>query len=82
MLCKICNKEYAHLGLHIKYSHIDYDLKKYYDEFLKKKDEDICENPECNNKTEFMDLKHGYKKHCCKKCADTDPKTLEKYKKT
>lgn len=82
MICEICKKEYAHLGLHIKYAHKDYDAKRYYDEFLKKEDEGICLHPDCLNKTEFMDLSHGYKKHCCKRCADTDPKTLEKYRST
>lgn len=28
-----------------------------------------CENPGCTNKTEFIDLNHGYKRFCCKKCG-------------
>ena len=33
----------------------------------------ICENPSCNNTTNFLRFVDGYNRFCCKKCTFSDP---------
>ena len=69
MKCCICNKElknYISLSSHIKKNHFDITLQKYYDNFLKKENEDMC--IVCGNKTKFVRISYGYKKTCSNKC--------------
>ena len=57
--CKLCERKFEKikgLSAHIFWSH-NLKSKEYYDLFLiKKKDEDICENENCNKKTSFHSI--------------------------
>ena len=55
-----------YLATHTKNKH-NLSLIEYYDKFLKKDGEGICS--ECEKKTTFRSLNHGYSKTCSKKCA-------------
>lgn len=70
--CKICGKEFNSRGsitTHIRYNHLDYNSKKYYDEFLKKSDnEGKC--LECGKETRYYGIVAGYASFCCKQCAN------------
>jgi hypothetical protein len=59
-----CKTNY--LATHTKNKH-NLSLAEYYDKFLKKDGDGICS--ECENKTTFRSLNHGYSKTCSKKCA-------------
>lgn len=80
MKCEICNKEYAHLGLHINYQHKDITQKEYYDRYLKKDGEGFCYT--CNTPLPFLNLIKGYKHYCNAKCEHADPHIMEKAKQT
>lgn len=69
--CKICGREFASLkslSNHLRYRHQDYTPKRYYDVFLKKDGEGICE--ECGEDTRFYSVTGGYASFCCKQCAN------------
>lgn len=80
MKCEICNKEYAHLGLHINYQHKDITQKEYYDRYLKKDGEGFCYT--CNTPLPFLNLIKGYKHYCNAKCELADPNIMKKAKQT
>ncbi len=64
-ICKECKKEFKNLkGLsaHIRLSH--FNIKIYYDKWIKNENENICKI--CHNENEFVGLSYGYKKGCCK----------------
>lgn len=85
LFCKICNKNTFknHRGLsqHIYQKH-HINVKDYYDIYYKRFDEGYCHNENCNNQTYFLNLTNGYRKYCCRKCADLDKNKHEKYKQT
>ena len=67
--CRICNKEYKDrrsIAGHIRQTH-KLKSKEYYDKYLKKEGEGICE---CGKKTKFADLNRGYCKYCSVKCVN------------
>ena len=80
MICKLCNQEFAHLALHLKYSHKDITIKEYYDRFLRKDGEGFCFT--CGKPLKFYDLKRGYKHYCNSKCELADKRIIEKAKQT
>lgn len=41
-------------------------VQEYYDLYLKKEDEDVCEN--CGKKTSFENMNKGYRRYCSQKC--------------
>lgn len=85
MICKICLKQVKNfngLATHIRYSHKDFNVKKYYDLYLKKENEEKCNGPECNNFNRFISVKNGYTKNCCQRCKMFNPIIVEKIKKT
>lgn len=72
--CDLCNKSFSSLrGMYQHYFKAHHlSCKIYYDKFIKKPDEGICSNPNCNNKTAFTNGLIGYKKYCSCKCATSD----------
>lgn len=82
--CKICGKECSSIGsiaTHIRYSHLDYDSKKYYDEFLKKNEnEGIC--LECGKPTRFYSITGGYSTFCCPTCSNRNKEKNKKARET
>lgn len=80
MKCEICQKEFAHLGLHINYQHKDITQKEYYDRYLKQGGEGFCFT--CGQPLQFINLIRGYKHYCNAKCELADPRIAEKAKAT
>lgn len=54
--------------------------KEYYDIYLREENEGTCYL--CGNITEFVGIVPGYRKYCCRKCADTDPRKQQLAKDT
>jgi predicted transcriptional regulator len=64
--CLICGKEFDSLEIHLKSTH-NISSKDYYDKFLLKNKENICEN--CGGVTKFISLKEGYSRTCSRTCT-------------
>ncbi len=79
-ICKICGTEckMSGLGVHLFHKH-NLTCKDYYDKFIKKPNEGICEV--CGKPTTFRKINQGYNKHCCHACASSASmkKVLKKY---
>ena len=43
--------------------------KEYYDKYLKKENEGICKNENCNNLTHYVSTRLGYTEYCSPKCV-------------
>ena len=54
--------------------------RTYYDTYLKKVDEGICET--CGNETKYISMTEGYRRFCCNSCAQQSKSVREKYKET
>lgn len=92
MICKVegCRKDIKPNGnAHFMKAH-GITVKEYYDRYEKKPGEGKCigkcgENGEPND-TEFIGLRRGYRKYCCRSCATNDPevqnKMISSFKKT
>jgi len=80
-LCKICNKEFSKISVHVKYVH-KLQPKDYYDTYIKQKNEGICEREGCNNPTVFVGITYGYRHHCSVSCSSSDKKVQAKNKTT
>jgi len=64
IICEICLKTFKYkkgLSNHLSYTH-KYNLKKYYDQYLKENNEDLCQV--CKKETEFRNFRDGYRKLC------------------
>lgn len=69
------------IATHIRYSHLDYNSKKYYDEFLKKNEnEGIC--LECGKPTRFYSITGGYSTFCCPTCSNRNKEKNKKARET
>jgi DNA-directed RNA polymerase subunit RPC12/RpoP len=81
--CLVCNKEMEGTSQffvsHIEKYHA-MSSKDYYDTYLKKEGEGICQKEGCNNLTKFNRFSKGYDKHCSQQCAASDEKTREIFK--
>lgn len=80
--CKICNFEcnnWYGFSNHITKFH-KIPTKTYYDTYLKNENEDSCII--CKNKTNFINISHGYRQYCSKRCSMSDEKTKNKIKET
>ena len=64
--CKICNKEFSSLEIHLNVAH-NLNSKDYYDKYMLKENENICLN--CGSETKFISLNKGYTKTCSRKCT-------------
>lgn len=81
VICKICKRECENnVGLisHITQNH-GIPSKEYYDKYLKKEKEGICE---CGNKTKYLNISRGYSKFCSQKCSRNSNEIKEKFRQT
>jgi len=79
--CDICQKEFeklTSLGKHIGFKHTDITLKNYYDTYMKKEGEGICNGKDCKNEVNFVSLKIGYNRFCSHKCSTSSVETQNK----
>ena len=76
MVCQICGKEVANLGMSKHLKTHDLDVRAYYDLYLKKSDEGICKV--CSKPTRFVSVTTGYKTYCSTKCGMSDPIVRQK----
>lgn len=79
--CKICHEicTSKNIGVHVYHTH-SIKGKVYYDKYLKLKDEDKCET--CGNECKWLSISTGYAKTCSRKCAQLNPKTIDKIRTT
>ena len=79
MKCCVCGIELKRLGSHIVKKH-NLTLQQYYDTYLKKDGEDICE---CGKKKKFnRDLNEAYNDFCSQTCAVKNKEIQKKMRKT
>lgn len=81
-ICKICNEEFSDNNLlsnHLCSKH-HISSRTYYDTYIKKEDEGICET--CGNETKYISMTEGYRRFCCNSCAQLSKSVQEKYKET
>jgi len=80
LICQICKKELKNnraISGHLKFHNIL--VKDYYDKYLKKdENEHICNNENCNNETNFINISYGYQKYCSSKCSNSSKDTKQK----
>ena len=70
--CKLCNrkfKNYQGITSHIRRTH-NINSKEYYDLYFKTTNEEICNNPKCNNFCGYSGFNHGYYNYCCRSCKN------------
>jgi len=81
--CEICQKEFKKfvgLGNHVR-TH-GFTSKDYYDKYLKKDGEGICQNENCNNATKYYTMEKGYFGYCSYKCLNSSKEVQDKKRKT
>ena len=88
MNCLVCQEIFESnvaLSRHIRYRH-HLDAKRYYDQYLRKSREGVCQNPLCPHhglrETSFIGMTRGYCRFCCNSCAQLFPKTRAKIEAT
>lgn len=77
-ICKICGFDAATSGglsRHILGTH-KIDSKKYYDKYIKRKNEGFCKL--CGNPTSWISINLGYLTYCSTKCCNSDPELTNK----
>ena len=77
IICQICERELNNnrsMGNHLRYNHLDFSSKKYYDTFFKKDGMGICLT--CSKETEFY--RGNYRKYCSNECGLTNPDAIKK----
>lgn len=70
ILCELCDKSFKYkkgLSKHLNYTH-NYNLKLYYDTYLKDENEHLCVL--CGNENKFISFRDGYNKFCGVKCLN------------
>lgn len=75
MQCLICHLEFKDIRSvmkHVFFKHKSYTPKSYYDEFLRREDEGICE---CGLETTFRGAGCGYLEFCSRTCYSNSEKT-------
>lgn len=70
MKCLICGKEIGNKGFSSHLKTHDITSKQYYDNYLKKDGEGICQ--ECGKETHFNKLSKGYYTFCSTKCLNNN----------
>ena len=76
--CKVCGKDVisTQLGLHVYYSH-GMTSQPYYDKFIRKEGEGMCQNPGCLEMARFASIISGYGKYCSHACWESSPITAQ-----
>ena len=77
MICEICGREFnklISLQRHFSQTH-NISSNKYYNKYLKRKDEGICK---CGRKTKYKNISLGYHIFCSTKCQSNDAEVLTK----
>ncbi len=75
LICKLCSrdfKNYKGITSHIRQTH-KINPKEYYDLYLKKNNEEICNNPNCYNICGYQNFNYGYYSYCSHKCKNNSP---------
>ena len=68
--CEICGREFDSLIKLSKHTHVHkISTQEYYDKYLKKDGEDICNKDSCNSTTRFYGMVLGYSDFCSRKCS-------------
>jgi hypothetical protein len=86
IICQLCKKEFSDnrsFSNHLRYKHKDYTKQKYYDDFLKKDENDgICKV--CGSPTKFISNRGlgYYNTYCSFKCQNSDKDKKNKTKET
>ena len=76
MICQICGKDVANLGMSKHLKTHDLDVRTYYDIYLKGLNEGVCKV--CDKPTRFVSITTGYKVYCSQKCSMADPEVRSK----
>lgn len=76
--CHICNEYTMYtpktfFKLHVKKIH-NLSAQEYYDEYIKKSEDNICNRKGCENETKFINPSNGYRQYCCVSCSSSDTK--------
>ncbi len=85
LFCEIC-KIKTNCGCttfgrwHLQKYHPEYDIKKYYDEFIKKNKEGMCKT--CSGETTYFSFNVGYLEYCSTSCVANGISIKERIKKT
>jgi DNA-directed RNA polymerase subunit RPC12/RpoP len=79
-VCKICGREFKNISslashLSNKRNNCNISIKEYYDKFLRKEGEGICQF--CGSETSFGGLNQGYPFNICKHCRNKNPLSKE-----
>ena len=81
-ICKIYLKSMNAFLTHHRWNHNGITTKDYYDIYLKKPGEGLCQTPGCNNECKFATFTSGYYKHCSRACTKKDPEFNNKIVRT
>lgn len=79
--CQICERSFKSMNSvmkHVNSSHVEYNTKKYYDEFIREQNEGICF---CGLQTTFRGSVTGYLRYCSPACRSADPNVKDKLSK-
>ncbi len=80
--CHKCEIEFKHMNsflTHHRWHHDGMTTQEYYDQYLKKGGDGICQTPGCNKQCNFYNLTLGYHKHCSRDCVKKDPVIKKKF---
>lgn len=83
--CLICNEELFDNKSFAKHLRLNHNIssEEYYIKYISEnKDDGICKNERCNNKTKFINIELGFRPFCSLKCSSTSSRFKNKYKET
>lgn len=69
--CNILKQLSGHSSVHFGKNGHPNSLKEYYDLYMRRPNDEICGNPDCNNLTKFVGLRIGYLNFCSRKCVQS-----------
>ena len=74
--CGICGESVKYISRHLRNKHDIYDIKNYYDIYIKTENEGVCKTCHCPSK--FYEHSMKYTECCSKKCSTEHAKTCFK----